>query len=237
VYGEVNGAEALLKYKVVNTGCCKLLIHPIFGSAVYPATLFTTAPPTAVAEAVKALFKVKSSSSDISLIPQPTTHSNWVIQNKLALGSYPDPAVGFIDQLLSQGFNTFVCLQTEEELKSFRPYRHLLPDTAKYIHFGVVDNDATASDEELVEFVDQLSVLLDSAEGEVKMYLHCWGGHGRSGSVAVLLLVKREGLTLEEALLKANEQHSLRKHNPLARIPQSEAQMSQLERIYSKMSI
>ena len=163
-------------------------------------------------------------------IKQPTTHSNWVFQDKLALGAYPDPESGFIDSLLSQGFTSFVCLQTDEELRTFRPYRHLLPEHVQYIHFGMVDNDATATDEQLGAFVDQLSARLDANESE-KMYLHCWGGHGRSGSVAVLLLVKREGLSLADALLKANEQHKLRAHNPHVLIPQSQVQMEQLERM------
>lgn len=33
---------------VMNAGCCKVLLHPQWGSAVYPATLFTTAPSSRV---------------------------------------------------------------------------------------------------------------------------------------------------------------------------------------------
>ena len=100
-----------------------------------------------------------------------------------------------------------VCLQTLEELKSFRPYRHLLPQSATYIHFPLIDNDAIASDDELIAFVHRLSDFLDGncgGEGggeKVKMYLHCWGGHGRSGSVALLLLVKREGKKLDTIIM------------------------------------
>jgi hypothetical protein len=34
----------------MNAGCCKVLLHPLWGSAVYPATLFTTAPKDTVTE-------------------------------------------------------------------------------------------------------------------------------------------------------------------------------------------
>jgi hypothetical protein len=81
VYSEVEGMQMLLKYKVMNAGCCKILLvrdcyiltgfiflsvphslfcilvnrfhtcdilalakHPQWGSSVYPASLFTTAP-------------------------------------------------------------------------------------------------------------------------------------------------------------------------------------------------
>ena len=44
VYSEVDGFEVLLHYKTMNCGCCKVLLHPSWGSGVYPATMFTTAP-------------------------------------------------------------------------------------------------------------------------------------------------------------------------------------------------
>lgn len=45
VFDEVQSAQVLLKYSVMNANCCKILLHPQYGSAVYPATLFTNAPP------------------------------------------------------------------------------------------------------------------------------------------------------------------------------------------------
>lgn len=43
VFSEVDSAEQLLGYSVMNAGCCKVLLHPAWGSAVYPATIFTSA--------------------------------------------------------------------------------------------------------------------------------------------------------------------------------------------------
>ena len=43
-YSEVAGFEHLLRYKTQNAGCCKILLHPRWGSSCYPATIFTTAP-------------------------------------------------------------------------------------------------------------------------------------------------------------------------------------------------
>ncbi|KAL6750020.1 methylmalonic aciduria and homocystinuria type D protein [Haematococcus lacustris] len=45
VYAEVEALSQLMGYKTANAGCCKVLLHPRWGSAVYPASLFTTAPP------------------------------------------------------------------------------------------------------------------------------------------------------------------------------------------------
>ncbi|KAF9103653.1 hypothetical protein BGX27_010479, partial [Mortierella sp. AM989] len=44
VYPDVEGCQLLLKYDFQNAGCCKVLLHPNWGSKIYPATFFTTAP-------------------------------------------------------------------------------------------------------------------------------------------------------------------------------------------------
>ncbi|KAF9436317.1 hypothetical protein BGZ76_004278 [Entomortierella beljakovae] len=44
VYPDVEGCQLLLKYDFQNAGCCKILLHPNWGSKIYPATFFTTAP-------------------------------------------------------------------------------------------------------------------------------------------------------------------------------------------------
>lgn len=48
VYPDVCGAQRLLRYDVMNTGCCRVLLHPRWGSRVYPATLFAIAPEDVV---------------------------------------------------------------------------------------------------------------------------------------------------------------------------------------------
>jgi hypothetical protein len=44
VFSEVDSAIQLLGYATQNCGCCKVLLHPNWGSAVYPATIFTNLP-------------------------------------------------------------------------------------------------------------------------------------------------------------------------------------------------
>lgn len=51
-YSEVAGFEHFLRFKTQNAGCCKVLLHPRWGSACYPATMFSTAPPEAVTQAI-----------------------------------------------------------------------------------------------------------------------------------------------------------------------------------------
>jgi hypothetical protein len=55
VYSEVDGMECLLNYKAYNAGFCKILTHPKWGSAVYPATIFAHAPPEVVRDLIESL--------------------------------------------------------------------------------------------------------------------------------------------------------------------------------------
>jgi hypothetical protein len=48
VYSEVDGMECCLGYRSYSAGFCKILEHPLWGSAVYPATMFVYAPRDAV---------------------------------------------------------------------------------------------------------------------------------------------------------------------------------------------
>ena len=52
IYGEVDGFQALLGYRTQNANCCKILLHPRWGSAVYPASMFTNAPSEIVVQVV-----------------------------------------------------------------------------------------------------------------------------------------------------------------------------------------
>ncbi|EFN59706.1 hypothetical protein CHLNCDRAFT_133264 [Chlorella variabilis] len=53
VYGEVEGLVTLLGYRTQNAGCCKIILHPKWGSNVYPASLFAKAPLAAVVAAIE----------------------------------------------------------------------------------------------------------------------------------------------------------------------------------------
>ena len=53
VYGEVDALMTLLNYECTNVGCCKIVMHPKWGSSVYPASLFAIAPEEEVRSALR----------------------------------------------------------------------------------------------------------------------------------------------------------------------------------------
>jgi hypothetical protein len=44
LYSDVPPIARLLRYPTIDAGGCSILLHPAWGSGVYPATVFTTAP-------------------------------------------------------------------------------------------------------------------------------------------------------------------------------------------------
>jgi Methylmalonic aciduria and homocystinuria type D protein len=55
VYSEVDGMECCLGYRAYNAGFCKILVHPVWGSSVYPATMFAYAPRKLVKDILASL--------------------------------------------------------------------------------------------------------------------------------------------------------------------------------------
>lgn len=52
VYSEVDALTTLLGYKSTTAGCCRVVFHPKWGTAVYPATMFTNAPLEKLLESI-----------------------------------------------------------------------------------------------------------------------------------------------------------------------------------------
>jgi len=57
VFSEVECMQVLLHYRVLNAGMCKVLLHPTWGSSVYPATLFTQAPYSELATILEEFYQ------------------------------------------------------------------------------------------------------------------------------------------------------------------------------------
>ena len=57
VFSEVDCMQILLHYSTMDAGMCKILLHPKWGSSVYPASAFTNAPPNEVHKAIAEISK------------------------------------------------------------------------------------------------------------------------------------------------------------------------------------
>jgi protein-tyrosine phosphatase len=130
----------------------------------------------------------------------PTAESYWVATRVLA-GKYPGAkteaaARAKLDVLLAAGVTSFVDLTRERELV---PYAHLLPDGVEHHRIPVPDVGLPRPEQ-----VRHALRLIADGRGDGSVYVHCWGGCGRTGVIVGCLLVEH-GLSGTEALRRVHQ--------------------------------
>ena len=121
----------------------------------------------------------------------------WVRPGRLLAGEYPGAresadAAAKVRGLIAAGVTAFVDLTEDGELL---PYAHLLPPMVEHRRMPIRDVNVPTVPE-MVRILDRLDEQL--AAGHV-VYVHCWGGVGRTGTVIGCFLA-RHGLSGVEAL-------------------------------------
>lgn len=140
---------------------------------------------------------------------RPIPESYWVEQDRLLAGEYPahfdsEKTRRRIDALLEAGFNTFIDLTKPNETIA---YIRLLLDEAKAYEVDVkhlrfpIGDFGLPTPELMTSILDTIDAELQAGK---KIYLHCWGGIGRTGTTVGCYLVRR-GKTGEEALRQLAE--------------------------------
>lgn len=132
--------------------------------------------------------------------------SYWVAPGKLLAGEYPGArtdaeAQTKLGALLDAGVRHFVDL-TEAGEYGLRPYWPLLQQMAAERGLGVTHRRMSIPDMSAATPAHMLAVLdeIDRAVAQGRpVYVHCFGGIGRTGTAAGCYLV-RQGSTGEEAL-------------------------------------
>lgn len=165
---------------------------------------------------------------------RPIPDSYWVSPDLLA-GEYPGSrheaeARQKIQALLAAGITFFVDLTEEVERNvSLKPYKQLLDEEAAKLGTHVEYRRLPIRDIE-VPTPETMAAILDTidkaqAQGR-KVYVHCWGGIGRTGTVVGCFMV-RQGMTGEAAIRKIAE---LREGTPDAwkTAPQTQAQRNMI---------
>mmetsp|Transcript_127461 Transcript_127461/g.354847 ORF Transcript_127461/g.354847 Transcript_127461/m.354847 type:complete len:325 (-) Transcript_127461:58-1032(-) len=175
----------------------------------------------------------------------PTESSNWVIPGMLMCGSYPGALEDrrndqFLKRILSKGVDTFVCLQDEldndipEDVwrsgMGLRPYfsdaQKLTRKELKWVQLPIVDGHI-APDEVTAELVVLLAE--DMRAGRI-IYLHCLGGHGRTGVICCIMLSYLYRITAVEAMKRIQAYHDCRMDPQGAKSPQTVLQRDQVKR-------
>lgn len=138
----------------------------------------------------------------MNLPAHPIPNSYWVLPGRFLAGGYPgsfdeDEAREKVRRLLAVGVDFFLDLTEEEELNPYLPCAQEEAQGRPFAHRRMAIGDfGTPSAAEMTAILDTIDAAL--AAGHV-VYLHCWGGSGRTGTVVGCYLV-RHGMSGEEAL-------------------------------------
>ena len=139
---------------------------------------------------------------------RPIVNSYWVIPGKFLAGEYPgsrddSAAKAKLKALLDAGVTCFVDLTEADE--GLAPYHHLLSplggSKAAALRFPIPDVSIPTSRELVVDILDHIDRVID--EGGC-VYLHCWGGVGRTGTIVGCWLA-RHGHAGQGALERLGE--------------------------------
>lgn len=155
--------------------------------------------------------------------PRPIENCYWVVPGQLLAGEYPrnlDEASSRVKlaQLTDAGVAAFIDLTEADD--HLEPYEQLL-DGASHERFAIRDVSVPASPELTRDALDAIDGHL--AAGRT-VYVHCWGGVGRTGTIIGCWLARRYGEPGDAALERLQD---LWRENPKSRwrcSPETEAQ-------------
>ncbi|CAM4802583.1 unnamed protein product [Rotaria magnacalcarata] len=140
----------------------------------------------------------------------PTETSHWMIPKLLLSSAYPgakdlDEHRRITRTIYDSGIEVFVNLMQPKELIRFTPYepeirQYAIQDDQKveFVSFPIPDQYVCRDDQKVLEFCSHLCKRLK--EDHQKILIHCWGGHGRTGTIMSILIGMLFELEADDAL-------------------------------------
>jgi len=138
----------------------------------------------------------------------PILESYWVEEGRFLAGEYPGSynpvsARRRMGRFLEAGINTFIDLTQSDELVAYDPVLKELTriyDIPVDYHRFAIRDQGIPSRETMITILNTID---ESIRNEKCVYVHCWGGVGRTGITVGCYLI-RHGLTPQQALTRVD---------------------------------
>lgn len=133
----------------------------------------------------------KSHTSQPESGKQRPLNQSYKVSEHLWAGEYPgdkngETAKEKLEQMYAFGIRHFIDLTEKGELV---PYDHLLPADVTYNRFPIPDVSIPSSIEDARRVVECIADYAQRDQG--KVYVHCWGGVGRTGTIIACYLAEQ----------------------------------------------
>lgn len=128
---------------------------------------------------------------------------SYFIEGKALFGSFPTQEE--VDELEMQNVRVFVDLTYEGEEKT-TPYM----TKYSYVKYTIKDHKIPEDWKTFAVFIMNTSETIKKLRENEKIYVHCKGGHGRSGIVVACILCYYHNISPQEALRMTTKFHSQR---------------------------
>ena len=166
---------------------------------------------------------------------RPTLHS-FKVEERIYAGEYPrdredDKSAIKMKQFARFGITHFIDLTEEGELS---PYTRWMTDNMSHLRFPIRDVSIPQSTEKVKELVTTINRILD-ADPHNKVYIHCWGGVGRTGVIVGCLLADRQGYDYQQALETLRQLFTDCPKSAYRWIPETEEQCKFIEKYANKL--
>ena len=164
--------------------------------------------------------------------------SNWIIEGLLCCGAFPDGPYD-VDILYANNINLMINCRREGG-------DYVVPSSINKQRIRLTDKTIIPY-EKLTEIIDICENICNMMIFEQKkIYIHCYGGHGRTGLLVCIILHLLYGYSAEEAIDKAQTLHHMRPLVPedidkfgnithkQVRMPQTDSQIKQLHMLFGE---
>tara|TARA_B100000029_G_scaffold32239_1_gene30802 strand:- start:83 stop:631 length:549 start_codon:yes stop_codon:yes gene_type:complete len=157
--------------------------------------------------------------------PPDLPYTNWICYPTFLVGTYPRN--DDVTKIKNMGITHFISLLEEKEIKNYYESRKDI----NLLHFPIPDRKIVSNKKAL----EIGNIIYNLLENGTKIFLHCKGGKGRTGTIAAIILIIK-GLQLNnilKLLKKSIESRVIQGRCP--KMPQTAIQHKQLVYIYNNI--